>query len=444
MFPRSRAWLLVLFTVGLIVLVNLAWWVFYDRTERLLDRQLGRRLSAVASTAAVFLPPELVERLAARDIEAYSEAINVLEDVRLADSLSEVFIVDENYNYLVTTSLDMDTTYFMATLNAPYIDSLLTGLVGGAVPTASYKTGDIYLKSAFCALVDTRGDPLAVLGVEADVDYSDALVDLKRNLYYSTLLSVVVGLIVGLVFLWLQHRVNRSEAQLFLGQTHAYLGRMVAVVSHEIKNPLMIIRSSAERLLKREKTTEGSFIVEEVDRLNQIVTGYLSFARGTGGRESLVGSETAEPVNLTEFVANIKKHLVDKYRSEQIDWLTTPASPDVIIVTYPRSLRQVVMNLLINGVDACREANRPLMIGLTVEDKGDQVALTVTDRGPGITRKQLKTVFDPFYTTKQSGSGLGLYIAKKIVAEMGGDLVIESTLGEKTVVTITLPKGQKR
>ncbi|MDH4157078.1 MAG: HAMP domain-containing histidine kinase [candidate division Zixibacteria bacterium] len=437
MFARHRTTVLLLLTVGLIILVNLAWWLFYDRTERLLDQQLSRRLAAIAATGAVSLQAEQVTLLSEGDIEAYSGIIGILEDIRLSDSLSEVFIVDGDYHYLATTSLEPDSVYFLAALNAPYIDSAFLGLRDEPVATPSYRTGDIYLKSAFVPLLDSTGYPQAVLGVEANVDYFDALADLRRNLYYSTGLSLAVGVIVTLLLLWAQRRINRAEQKLFLSQTHAYLGRMVAVVSHEVKNPLQIIRASAERLAKREKSEESGFIVDEVDRLNQLVTGYLNFA---APRTTLIGSESPESIRLADFLNNVRKHFADKYANAELEWDQAQTAPETVVTSYPRPLRQVLLNLLINGAEACRDAGKPVRLGLNAIDRrGSGVAIKVVDYGPGLSKKELKRVFDPFYTSKKAGSGLGLYLSRKIVAEMGGQISINSTRDEKTEIIINLP-----
>ena len=437
MFTRRRTTVLLLLTVGLIILVNLAWWLFYDRTERLLDQQLSRRLAAIAATGAVALLPEQVTSLSEGDIEAYSGVISILEDIRLSDSLSEVFIVDGNYHYLATTSLEPDSIYFMAALNASYIDSAFLGLDDEPVATPSYRTGDIYLKSAFVPLLDSTGYPQAVLGVEANVDYFDALADLRRNLYYSTGLSLAVGVVVTLLLLWAQRRINRAEQELFLSQTHAYLGRMVAVVSHEVKNPLQIIRASAERLEKRQKSQESGIIGEEVDRLNRLVTGYLDFA---APRTTLIGSESPELITLADFLDNVKKHFADKYANSDLAWDHAPTPPEIVVTSYPHALRQVLLNLLINGAEACRDAGKPLKLGLSAAARrGPGLAIKVVDYGPGLSKRELKRVFDPFYTSKKAGSGLGLYLSRKIVTEMGGEISINSTRNEKTEIVINLP-----
>ena len=429
--------LIAFFTALIIILVNLAWWVFYNRTEVLLDKQLSRRLSAIARTTSASFTPEIVQALISGDLEAYMKVTLVLEQALHSDSLSETFIISDNYLYIATTLYETDSSYFLTELNAPYIDSLFYGMSDGIVVTPSYKTGKIYLRSAFAPLLDSDGSIVAVLGVEADVDYFDSLADLRQNLYFSVGLSVVGGLLFGLLFILFQRRINSAEQILFMNETQVFMGRMVAVVAHEIRNPLMIIRASAERLAKKHREQENQFIIEEVDRLNEIVSGYLDFARGTEG--TFVKSGKTAKINLEGLVVDLRKYLRDKYPSEDIIWLENNNPSDLVIESYPRSLRQVLLNLLINSADACLAASCPIELGIAVEEKENTVVVTVKDHGPGITGKNVARLFEPFYTTKQSGSGLGLYLSKKIVAEMGGEIDIKSRSGN-TEVIITLPK----
>jgi len=447
MFTNAKKLLAAaLFTIVLIVIVNVAWWIFYDRTETLLDNQLSRRLTAIAATTAISLETAEIEQLVAGDFNSYARIAELLEEIRSADTLSELFILDENYSYLVTTSLEADSVYFLSALNGPYIDSLFFGFVDKPLSTQSYKTGQVYLKSAFAPLYDSSGLVLAVLGVEANVDYFDALTSFKENLLYSTTLSLVGGLILGIIFLLVQRRLNYVQQHLFLNETHAYLGRMVAMVSHEIKNPLMIIRASAERLKKRandkesQSGSESDFIVEEVDRLNEIVTGYLNYATSAGEKGSFIHGQTPESFSLDELFGSLKKHVHQKYPTEKINWIESPAPTGLKINSYKRALRQVLLNILINGAQACQSAGRPIEIGLEASMDDQRAIITVIDHGPGMSPKQVKKIFEPFYTTRQTGSGLGLYVSKKIVEEMGGKIIIHSVEGEGTKVTLNLPK----
>ncbi|MBU8932542.1 MAG: HAMP domain-containing histidine kinase [candidate division Zixibacteria bacterium] len=442
MFGDSRKLLTaVLFVVVMIVLVNIAWWIFYSRTEQLLDNQLSRRLTSVAGAAAAVIDSETADRLAFGDFSAYVRVADILENIRAVDSLSELFIIDANYNYLFTTSLEADSIYFLAELNGRYIDSLVFGSSRQTIATPSYRTGSLRLKSAFAPLLNSTGLVVAVLGVEASVDYFDALTGLKENLYYSTALSLAGGLMLGVLFLIIQRRLNRLQQHLFLSETQSYLGRLVAVVSHEIKNPLAIIRASAERLRKKQDSPESDFVIEEVDRLNDIVTGYLDFA---GARPVNISQQNPEKFNLIEMIDSLTQHFHDKYPDQEIVWLKHSVPDRVNMSGHRRGLRQVLLNLLINGADACLSAQRPIEIGVSIKDRDNSVILVITDHGPGIPHKQLKHVFEPFFTTRQDGSGLGLHLSKKIIEEMNGTIVIDSQEKTGTDVTITLPKQPMR
>jgi signal transduction histidine kinase len=210
---------------------------------------------------------------------------------------------------------------------------------------------------------------------------------------------------------------------------------MVAVVAHELRNPLMIIRASAERVRKKSDIPEAGFVLEEVDRLNDIVTGYLDFAR-SGGR--LLSSVTATRIDIAELLGNVRTHLSEKYSGEAIAWLGK-CPEGLSLVGYYRSLRQVLLNLLINGVESCRDVGKPVEVGIVARESGSSVELRILDHGRGLTSRELKKVFTPFYTTRQAGSGLGLYLSRRLVEEMGGQLTMTSEPDKGTEVTLLLP-----
>lgn len=443
MLNRSKRFVAVaLFTVLLVLLVNLAWWYYYQRTETLLEQQLSHRLRSIAQACGAGISGESLGKLTEGDLGSYLAIGRYLEGIRSADSLAELFILDENFRYLATSLQEPDSVYFLAQINEPYIDSLFFGTARAAIVTPSYRTGDLYLKSAFAPLVDSSGIPVAVVGVEAPVDYFDSLAALKRNLAYATIMSLAAGFVLGLLFLLLQRSLNRAEQQLFLAQTHGYLGRMVAVVAHEIRNPLMIIRASAERLHKKSSADESRYIMEETDRLNGIVSGYLAFAKADG---ALLSGDPPESFDLIELLAGIRRHFTEKYAPQPIEWLSEPPTGSLPISSgHPRSLRQVILNLLINGAEACLGSGRPISVGLTLTESAHAIELHIEDRGPGISKKELRRLFEPFYTTRQSGSGLGLYLSRRIIEEMGGSIRLESREGAGTTAVIELPKETNR
>lgn len=438
MLGSSKRYLAVaLFTALLILLINVVWWAYYGRTEKLLERSLSRRLVTIAQSVSLAIDTRTLDDLLMGSDAASARVDGLLTRLREADSVGELFVLNDNYRIIATSNLEPDSVYLLAELNGPYIDSVLFRQSTRAISTPSYKSGDLYLKSAYSPLLDSSGSVAAVLGVEASVDYFDSLSALKRDLYYATALSIAGGIVLGLLFLLLQRGLNRAEQQLFLGETQRHLGRMVAVVAHEVRNPLMIIRASAERMAGKFKADEAQYIVEETDRLNGIVSGYLEFARAEG---SLLSGEQPEEFDLVELVQSVKKHFLQRYSQEQVDWLVLPEPLALRLRGYRRSLRQVLLNLLINSAEACLADGKPIAVGVRLRDLGATVELSVVDRGPGISKKELKKLFTPFYTTKQAGSGLGLYLTRRLITEMGGTLEIQSEPGKGTELVIQLPK----
>ncbi len=104
----------------------------------------------------------------------------------------------------------------------------------------------------------------------------------------------------------------------------------------------------------------------------------------------------------------------------------------------------MILNLLINGAEACLSAGRPIRVGLTLSDAGHTVKIAIADHGPGISKKELRRLFEPFYTTRQTGSGLGLYLSRRIIEEMGGSIRLESREATGTTAVIELPKETNR
>lgn len=429
---RKTAYLLIIIIL-LVTIPNGIWWYNYHNTSEIADHLLGDRLKANAVTSALFIPADLIAESYISD-SAYLELITILDRIKTADLLSEVFILRENYKILATTSLEPDSLYLLSDLNGKYVDSILYAPDEISLATPTYQTGDIYLKSAFAPIVSPEGYVIAVLGVEASVDYFEALSQIKYNLIYTTVITLLAGFFFGILVIIYQKQISKAEYKLHLNETHSFLGRMVAVVSHEIKNPLMIIRASAERLLKKTDLPEAGFVVEEVDRLNEIVNGYLNFASSES--DSLV-LEKKEPFELGEFVLNLQKHINSNYPEQTINWTISKPEQPIIIESYPRVLRQVLLNLLINGAESCLAASKPIQIGI-VAGLNKNLKFVVTDQGGGIKKTDMKHIFEPFYTTKTGGSGIGLYLSKKIITSLGGNINLDSN-SERTEFTLIIP-----
>jgi two-component system, NtrC family, sensor histidine kinase HydH len=229
-------------------------------------------------------------------------------------------------------------------------------------------------------------------------------------------------------------QLRKAEAQVRRTERLAALGQLSAGLAHEIRNPLSTIKGSAEMLLKN-VDADGAvahelagFISSEVDRTNALVTRFLDFARPLALR--LEKAEITEVID--EAVAEVEKHTppldVSIYKNY---------SPDIPAFLLDRQLiERVLYNLLLNAAQAS-----PPQGSVTIKTRqvGDTVEIDVIDRGAGIAPKDRESIFNPFFTTKSSGVGLGLAIVSKIVDEHGGQITVESEPGTGSVFRVYLP-----
>ncbi len=232
------------------------------------------------------------------------------------------------------------------------------------------------------------------------------------------------------------------------------LGEMAAGIAHELNQPLVGVRGLAEHILiglnRGWELTEDKLkdratrIVEQADRMVHIIEHVRMFAREAGKPQ-------LEPVQVNDVVRSGIDMLGTQFRSRglELDCALMEDLPQVS--ANPFSLEEVVLNLLNNARDAVEDRQREgaasssarvlVRTGLDGEREEQQVIIEVMDNGVGIPGEVLTKVFDPFFTTKDpdKGTGLGLAISRSIVEEFGGSLQIQSTPGEGTTVTISLP-----
>jgi signal transduction histidine kinase len=241
-------------------------------------------------------------------------------------------------------------------------------------------------------------------------------------------LYFLVGIVTGV----LADRQRRADESLRRVERLKTLGEMAAGMAHEVKNPLAAIRSSAQVLAGRTLGREAEMaqvVVSEVDRLNRVVEDFLSYARPAPLRRESVrlGALLDSCLGLLAAVVEEKRAMVE--RSYPADEMPVQADP--------HQLRQVFLNLILNALQAIEPGGR---VVLRVEPAGRSVRVSVEDNGAGIPADKLKRAFEPFFTTRPAGTGLGLPIAQRIVAEHGGRVSIESKPGSGTALRVLLPR----
>jgi two-component system OmpR family sensor kinase len=419
---RFTFWAVVLAVVA-IVAFNVQGWLVLTRTSRVLEKELGDRLQAVATTLAAVLGGRYDS----------PGTVSLLSDVMRSNNLFNVFVVDESLAYVVNAR-DPE----LAGRRAPAVEAdaaeVFAAFAGAPTQTRLYAAGRYYLKSAFAPLADSTGAIAAVLGVEADAGFFSTLTGFRTSLLLINALSLVAIVAVALVSASLARRALMLEQAAGRAATMALLGQMSASMAHDIRNPLGIIRASAERLKKRyhgEGDATFDYIPEEVDRLDRVVSSYLSLGATKPGEP--------EPLDLAEVVAGVLKDLEHETVRSGIAVATELAGLPAVSANRVE-MRQVFLNLVLNAIQAQPQGGAIRITGRRERKSSrDRLVVQVSDKGPGMKSEDLARAFEPFYTTKEKGSGLGLFSVKRIVEAHRGQVALQSELDSGTTVEIVLP-----
>jgi two-component system sensor histidine kinase HydH len=228
--------------------------------------------------------------------------------------------------------------------------------------------------------------------------------------------------------------LQEAEAAVRRSERLAALGQLSAGLAHELRNPLGTMRGSAEMLVKslpadNEMAAElAGFISSEVDRINSLVTRFLEFARPLEVK--------LQPAELSEVCDRAVAQL-ERDRAGQEVTVYKNYSPDVRRFEFDSELiERVVYNLLLNAAQATPAGGVVTMKTRLVDG---MVEISVIDRGQGVDPKHIENIFNPFFTTKKDGVGLGLAIVSKIVDLHGGKISVESDPGKGSVFRVFLP-----
>jgi two-component system sensor histidine kinase HydH len=266
----------------------------------------------------------------------------------------------------------------------------------------------------------------------------------KQDTTNTILLASILLLIgfAGVFTLFLAHayRSTRTsltslERELETSRRLASLGRLAAGVAHEIRNPLSSIKGFATYFKERyrdnpddQKTSE--IMIQEVDRLNRVITQLLEFAR-----PPVIQKKRASLQNLIQH--SLK--MIERQASAKQIQVLSHLPPEIKEVDLdPDGINQVFLNLYLNAVEAM-DPGGTLSVSLSVDEGSAWVKIMVSDTGSGISKEDLEHIFDPYFTTKQTGTGLGLAIVHKIVEAHGGEVRAESEIGRGTTVSVLLP-----
>ena len=298
-----------------------------------------------------------------------------------------------------------------------------------------------------------RENPLSertddIMGVTEIVQ--DLSEDMEAILKLQLSIIVISILIMGTLFIILRQIVNKAdqvnearaqerrklEEKLHHSERLASLGEMVASVSHEIKNPLGIVRSTAELLNKRlKKLAPGNehlaeIIVTETGRLDEIVREFLDFARPQLPKLTRT--------SLNDLLLKVTEFMLPEFARQNIELKTQLNSSVSPMDLDPNLLYRAFLNLLINAVQAMPEGGTITLTSNSSPKTKHSAIITISDTGKGIPKEKQDIIFTPFYTDKNRGSGLGLAIVQNIIEGHNGSIKVESEEGQGTTFIISL------
>jgi signal transduction histidine kinase len=470
---RFRATILVKLLVALVVptvaLFTLFAFVALEVSRSDLDHELGKRLEAIAASAATQIRGKYLTELVpgSEDNRGYQNAVKKLEVVAEVTG-AHLFVFDDQYNSRADTSpgFRIGTHYFRAELDrSELIRVFALGRTASSVTFVGndhkiYKTGYAPVRAS-----ETEPQIVLALGAQAPASYFARLADLRDRLFaWGAGLMAVSVMAAFVATLLITRNVRRlvvaaerigggnlrepvlaaSDDELgVLGQTmermrqqlaerDARTQQMLAGIAHEVRNPLAgmtlfvgILRDELPETDERRGHVER--IRRELGYLELVVNDFLEYARRP--KPEL---RDLPCTSVLEEVAQLAS----------TDDVTVDVEPcGELMARADRSqLRRALLNLAKNAVQATAAAGHRGRgaVRLSAEVRGDELALSVWNRGKEISPEASGRLFEPFYTTRERGTGLGLAFVREIAADHGGRIDLLSADGE-TTFTLMLP-----
>jgi len=283
-----------------------------------------------------------------------------------------------------------------------------------------------------------------VIGVMEIVQ--DLSSDYQTIFRFQILVMMTSTVVMGVLLLILIYVVKRGEGiiqkrtlerirlkeKLNHAERLSSIGEMVAGISHEIRNPLGIIRSSAQLLKKKiaafdPKNTIPDIIVEESNRLNNIITDFLNFAKPRNPNRTICHVDEILKKNIYFLSAHLQNRQYGIYRNYGSGIPEIHADFEMIY--------QAFLNILLNAMQAMPDGGD---ITIDIDTDKEFVTVCFLDKGGGVPTEILNKIWDPFFTTKETGTGLGLGIVKNIIESHSGTIQMKNQ-AKGTVVKVQLP-----
>ena len=234
--------------------------------------------------------------------------------------------------------------------------------------------------------------------------------------------------------------LERSQSQLVRAERMAAAGKLAASLAHEINNPLQAIQNCLHLIAERGSLEEGkrqtylSMAGEEVQRLIALVQRMLDFYRPS--------AESPEDIDVQEALDDVFSLIGKRIQHSGVMVHREAVAPLPSVPGLANQLKQVFLNIIINALEAMPDGGH-LYVDTGWDEQRREVSISFTDTGDGIPVSDLANIFDPFYTSKPKGTGLGLAVSHGIIERHGGRIDVESEVGDGSTFTVHLPCGTR-
>ncbi len=419
--------------LGIAVLMGLNLWgyVFLNRLEREILSQLNAQFKHMQQIATRLFNGEELEAIHPGDetrpgVLYYQQ---LLWEIKQNSGLNDILILTLDGRILIDHRVDFtigETHPRFPTNSARFLQAL-----EGEYPEPERIAfdGNFYLIGYTPIFNTLYGNVSAVLVAEMPTHFFATLQFFRRGLLLLGVGAMGLILIFSAVIVLAIRQLLHTESQLQEQRRLAELGQMSAMVAHEIRNPLSIIKGTAEVLQRQyasEKNEMFNFIPEEIDRLNRLVNEFLQFAR----RTRLIPKKTVPDALIQQ--------LVQQLDDPRIQF--SAGARNLSLQFDVDAFKQILLNVISNAQKAIPENEGCIYIQTQhYPGRRPRYVIRIQDNGPGMDRETLAHIFDPFFSKSATGSGLGMTITRRLMEQMGGQIQVDSTPGKGTTVTLSFP-----
>ena len=461
--------LVFIFVLLTVIVVGGSGFFLYWKAKTSLEDELGNKLMAVAGSIASQIDGQTVMSLKPGDEDSrtYRNIQRKLASIRDRTEVKRIYIIDRDLTNLVDSEgWEVGKEY--ARLR---FDEAELKLVWKGKPTSSvlFEGSDGILYKSGYSPVWIQDTVQAVVGVDGSATFLASIKNIRKSIFMIGIFGVALGVIMALIFSstivnpikklvmasarigegnYQRHIELKSKTEIgFLAKTmdemrssivrrDGQLKTMLAGVAHEIRNPLGGIEIFAGLLSKElksdsEQKKQIEKIIKEVKNLKRIVNDFLEYARPSIPKR--------EPCRISVICEEILSFVSQDLEKHRIQMMWEDESTENCVLADPQHLKQILLNLVNNSIQAMPAGGR---ITIKVrEPEGTFIPIDFEDTGEGVSPETAERLFDPFFTTRNEGTGLGLALVKKLIEDNAGQIEAYGEDKKGLKFRIILPKG---